>query len=34
MKQADDAHLLDTTEMDIETAFQAAVDIVTQACNA
>jgi cytidylate kinase len=34
MKQADDAHLLDTTEMDIETAFQAAVDIVTQACDA
>ncbi|MBS8262315.1 (d)CMP kinase [Roseibium polysiphoniae] len=34
MKQADDAHLLDTTEMDIETAFQAAVDIVSQACNA
>ncbi|MEP4034582.1 (d)CMP kinase [Roseibium polysiphoniae] len=34
MKQADDAHLLDTTEMDIETAFQAAVDIVSHACNA
>lgn len=34
MRQADDAHLLDTTEMDIETAFQAAVDIVSRACNA
>lgn len=34
MKQASDAHLLDTTEMDIETAFQAAVDIVMQACDA
>ena len=34
MKQARDAHLLDTTEMDIETAFQAAVDIVMQACDA
>ncbi|MBO0346514.1 (d)CMP kinase [Roseibium limicola] len=31
MKQADDAHLLDTTEMDIETAFQAAVDIIDRA---
>lgn len=31
MKQAEDAHLLDTTEMDIETAFQAAVDIVSKA---
>ncbi|WP_417688371.1 (d)CMP kinase [Roseibium sp.] len=31
MKQAADAHLLDTTEMDIETAFQAAVDIVEKA---
>lgn len=29
LKQAADAHLLDTTEMDIETAFRAAVDIVT-----
>jgi len=29
MKQAEDAHLLDTTEMDIETAFQAAVDIIS-----
>lgn len=34
MRMADDAHLLDTTEMDIETAFQAAVDIVSKACNA
>jgi len=34
MKQADDAVLLDTTEMDIETAFQAAVDIVSRACDA
>jgi cytidylate kinase len=25
---ADDAHLLDTSGMDIETAFRAAVDIV------
>lgn len=31
MKQAVDAVLLDTTEMDIETAFQAAVDIVSRA---
>ena len=31
MKQAADAHLLDTTEMDIETAFQSAVDIVSEA---
>ncbi|MEJ8475215.1 (d)CMP kinase [Roseibium algae] len=31
MKQAEDAHLLDTTEMDIETAFQAAVDIISKA---
>lgn len=28
LKAADDAHLLDTSEMDIETAFKAAVDIV------
>lgn len=28
---ADDAHLLDTTDMDIETAFRAAVDIVERA---
>ncbi|MEO9526088.1 (d)CMP kinase [Roseibium sp.] len=34
MKQADDAVLLDTTEMDIETAFQAAVDIVSRARDA
>ncbi len=33
MQKADDAYLLDTTEMDIETAFQAAVDIVTRSCN-
>jgi cytidylate kinase len=33
LKQAADAHLLDTTEMDIETAFQAAVDIVTRSCS-
>lgn len=33
MKQAEDAHLLDTTEMDIETAFQAAVDIIETARN-
>ena len=26
-----DAHLLDTTDMDIETAFRAAVDIVERA---
>lgn len=31
MRQADDAVLLDTTEMDIETAFQAAVDIISRA---
>lgn len=28
LKAADDAHLLDTSEMDIEAAFKAAVDIV------
>ncbi|MBA5777000.1 (d)CMP kinase [Stappia sp. F7233] len=28
LKPAEDAHLLDTSEMDIETAFRAAVDIV------
>lgn len=28
MKMADDAHLLDTTDLDIETAFKRAVDIV------
>ncbi|ADZ72602.1 (d)CMP kinase [Polymorphum gilvum] len=33
MKPAADAHLLDTTEMDIEAAFQAAVDIVSAACD-
>ncbi|WP_395173382.1 (d)CMP kinase [Roseibium alexandrii] len=31
LKQAYDAVLLDTTEMDIEAAFQAAVDIVSKA---
>lgn len=31
LQQARDAHLLDTTEMDIETAFQAAVDIIDRA---
>lgn len=30
LQQAADAHLLDTTEMDIETAFHAAVDIVSK----
>ena len=34
MRQADDAVLLDTTEMDIETAFQAAVDIISRARDA
>ncbi|WP_186391570.1 MULTISPECIES: (d)CMP kinase [unclassified Pannonibacter] len=31
LRQADGAHLLDTTGMGIETAFQAAVDIITSA---
>ncbi|GGB47214.1 cytidylate kinase [Roseibium aquae] len=31
MRPAEDAHLLDTTEMDIESAFKAAVDIVSRA---
>ncbi|MBO6756550.1 MAG: (d)CMP kinase [Roseibium sp.] len=31
LRKADDAHLLDTTEMDIESAFKAAVDIVERA---
>jgi len=34
LKQAEDAHLLDTTEMDIESAFKAAVDIVSRATRA
>ncbi len=31
LKAAPDAHLLDTTDKDIETAFRAAVDIVEKA---
>jgi cytidylate kinase len=31
LRQADDAYLLDTTYLDIETAFRAAVDIVERA---
>ncbi|MHA1554153.1 MAG: (d)CMP kinase [Alphaproteobacteria bacterium] len=31
LAKADDAHLLDTTGMDIETAFRKAVDIINQA---
>jgi cytidylate kinase len=31
LARAPDAHLLDTTEMDIETAFRAAVDIIDRA---
>lgn len=31
LAQASDAHLLDTTDMDIETAFRTAVDIVERA---
>jgi cytidylate kinase len=31
MKQAADAHLLDTTHMDIEAAFRAAVELVERA---
>ncbi|MFO1185636.1 MAG: (d)CMP kinase [Bauldia sp.] len=31
LRQAEDAYLLDTSEMDIETAFRAAVDIVEKA---
>lgn len=31
LRQAQDAYLLDTTEMDIETAFRAAVEIVEKA---
>jgi cytidylate kinase len=31
LRAADDAYLLDTTGMDIETAFRAAVDIVERA---
>lgn len=33
LKPAEDAHLLDTTEMSIETAFQAALDLVNEARN-
>jgi len=29
LKPADDAHLLDTTELDIEAAFRAAVDLIS-----
>ncbi len=33
LKPAEDAHLLDTTEMSIETAFQTALDLVEEARN-
>lgn len=33
LKPADDAHLIDTTKMDIETAFEAALDLVNKAKN-
>ncbi|KZL28852.1 (d)CMP kinase [Pseudovibrio sp. Ad37] len=33
LKPAENAHLLDTTEMDIDSAFRAAVDIVERARN-
>lgn len=33
LKPADDAHLLDTSDLDIEAAFQAAVDIVERHLN-
>lgn len=33
LKPADDAHLLDTTEMGIEAAFRAARDLIDQAMN-
>jgi cytidylate kinase len=34
LRPADDAHLLDTSQMDIEAAFRAAVDIVDRALQA
>jgi len=34
MKQASDAHLIDTSKMDIETAFQTALDLVNRAKSA
>ena len=34
LRPADDAHLLDTSDLDIEAAFQAAVDIVERHLNA
>lgn len=34
LRPADDAHLLDTSQMDIEAAFRAAVDIVDRALKA
>lgn len=34
LRQADDAHLLDTTNLDIETAMNAAVSLVNQAIDA
>ncbi len=33
MRAAEDAHLLDTTDLDIETAFRVAVDLVDSARN-
>lgn len=33
LKPADDAHLLDTSDLDIETAFRAAVDIIDSVRN-
>ena len=34
LRPADDAHLLDTSQMDIETAFATALDLVNQAKSA
>ena len=33
LKPAEDAHLLDTSEMDIQAAFRAAIEIVNQSRN-
>ena len=33
LRQADDAHLLDTTDLDIEAAFREAVSLIDSACS-
>ena len=33
LRRADDAHLLDTTDLDIEAAFREAVSLIDSACS-